>query len=94
MISVKSKIIKKQNLIESNFQDCIMLYDSANGKYYVLNEIGSIIWGLLEEKNSIEISEILHRIMLIYPQEVCCVETDVIKFVENMVLKGIALIGG
>lgn len=94
MINSHSVISKKQNLIESNFQDSIMLYDVEKGKYYVLNEIGSLIWGQLEEKKGIAVLDIIEKLILVYPQESYHIEEDVITFIEDMILKEIVHLGG
>ena len=78
MIDINSSISKKQNLVESNFQDCSMLYDIENGKYYVLNEIGSIIWSQLEEKKGKKIACIINSLKLLFPQEANTIEADVL----------------
>nr|WP_296457522.1 PqqD family protein [uncultured Acetatifactor sp.] len=94
MIDINSVISKKQNLIESNFQDCIMLYDVEEGKYYVLNEMGSIIWSQLEEKQGKEIKAIIENIKLLFPQKIDSIERDAITFVESMLSKRIVYLRG
>ena len=92
-MEVRTKIQRKHKLIESNFEDCIMLYDIEEGKYYVLNSLGSIIWGHLNEEIGTDIWEIIDTVRELYPG-VDSIEEDVSKFIENMVERGIVLRNG
>ena len=53
-----SHVQRKHNLLETNFEDCSMLYDVEVGRYYVLNNVGSVIWGQINEKVGIDIEKI------------------------------------
>lgn len=81
-------------MVESNFQDCMMLYDIEDGKYYVLNEVGSIIWGFLEEKIGVQVKLIIDKLSLLFPNENSRIESDAIEFIEFMLSKGIIQLGG
>lgn len=89
-MEIKSMIQRKHNLIESNFEDCIMLYDIEEGKYYILNNLGSIIWGHLNEGKGTIISTIVDSISALYPQA-DSIEMDILQFIDILVEKGIIL---
>lgn len=93
MIETNFKIQKKHNIIESNFQDCVMLYDLETGKYFVLNEVGSLVWGQIEEKEGKIISEIIDNIASIYSNNNQQIKNDIIQFIETMIEKEIVLLG-
>lgn len=93
MVSINSLIQKKTNIIESNFEDCIMIYDIENSNYYVLNKVGSIIWGLLKENQGEQIQDIINILISLYPSN-NNIKIDVLQFVDLMLKKGIILIGG
>jgi len=83
---------KKHNLLESNFEDCAMLYDVEVGRYYVLNNVGSLVWGQINEKVGIAIETIIGNMQALYPS-IETIEQDVILFNEEAVEKGIILLG-
>lgn len=83
---------KKHNLLESNFEDCSMLYDLESGGYYVLNNVGTIIWGMLDEQIGIDVEQIIVKIKCLYPT-IDTIEYDVMKFLRYAQDKGIVLLG-
>ena len=85
-----SHVQRKHNLLETNFEDCSMLYDVEVGRYYVLNNVGSVIWGQINEKVGIDIETIVRNVQAMYPT-IKTVERDVKVFIEEAVDKGIIL---
>lgn len=83
---------KKHNLLESNFEDCSMLYDLEAGRYYVLNNLGSVIWGLLDEQIGIDVEQIIMKVQTLYPM-IETIEHDVTEFLQYAQDKGIVLFG-
>lgn len=88
----KTLVQKKHNLLESNFEDCSMLYDVEVGRYYVLNSVGSEIWGQINEKVGIDIEAIIGNMQVLYPT-IETIEQDVVLFIENAREKGLILFG-
>ena len=81
-MNIKSKITLSKNVFAQEIGDETIILDSVTQEYFSTNEIGKVIWSLLEEKKSLE--EIKAEMLDMYevPQEQ--LEKDVLNFLQAL----------
>jgi hypothetical protein len=86
-VNIKSKITLSKNVFAQEIDDETIILDSTTQEYFSLNEIGKVIWSLLEEKNNLE--EIKAEMLEMYevPQEQ--IEKDLLNFIQALEQKGL-----
>ena len=86
-MNIKSKITLSKNVFAQEIDDETIILDSQTQEYFSLNEIGKVIWSLLEQNNQLE--EIKAEMLEMYevPQEQ--LEKDLLNFVQALGAKGL-----
>lgn len=89
-LSLQSIIARNPEIITSEIDDEIVMMSIEEGKYFGLNAIGSAIWGLLEQEQSIEaiIAALLKRFDV---SEVQC-QAESLSFIKDMIGKNTLLV--
>ncbi|NCB12077.1 MAG: PqqD family protein [Erysipelotrichia bacterium] len=87
MMNIKSKITLSKNVFAQEIDDETIILDSQTQEYFSLNEIGKVIWSLLEQNNQLE--EIKAEMLEMYevPQEQ--LEKDLLNFIQALGAKGL-----
>ena len=86
-MNIKSKITLSKNVFAQEIDEETIILDSETQEYFSINEIGKVIWSLLEEKKSLE--EIKAEMLDMYevPQEQ--LEKDLLNFLQALEQKGL-----
>lgn len=86
-MNIKSKITLSKNVFAQEIDDETIILDSVTQEYFSINEIGKVIWSLIEEKKNLE--EIKAEMLDMYevPQEQ--LEKDVLNFLQALEQKGL-----
>ena len=86
-MNIKSKITLSKNVFAQEIDDETIILDSVTQEYFSINEIGKVIWSLLEEKKNLE--EIKAEMLDMYevPQEQ--IEKDLLNFIQALEQKGL-----
>ena len=53
-MNIKSKITLSKNVFAQEIDEETIILDSVTQEYFSINEIGKVIWSLLEEKKNLE----------------------------------------
>lgn len=75
------KIIEGVLSVEQDGETAIL--DSNNEQYYSLDEVGTLIWALLEQEATFE--EIVHTVMTEYEVEQAECAEDMQQFINEMI---------
>ena len=79
----KTSLITRGNgLVSSNIYGDIVLMNIETGTYYDLDEVGSLIWEILEKPLSV--SDIIAHVLLNYEIDQATCETEVMHFLQNL----------
>ena len=86
-MNIKSKITLSKNVFAQEIDDETIILDSVTQEYFSINEIGKVIWSLIEEKKNLE--EIKAEMLDMYevPQEQ--LEKDLLNFLQTLEQKGL-----
>ena len=86
-MNINSKITLSKNVFAQEIDDETIILDSVTQEYFSINEIGKVIWSLIEEKKNLE--EIKAEMLDMYevPQEQ--LEKDVLNFLQALEQKGL-----
>ena len=86
-MNIKSKITLSKNVFAQEIDEETIILDSVTQEYFSINEIGKVIWSLIEEKKNLE--EIKAEMLDMYevPQEQ--LEKDVLNFLQALQQKGL-----
>ena len=86
-MNIKSKITLSKNVFAQEIDEETIILDSVTQEYFSINEIGKVIWSLIEEKKNLE--EIKAEMLDMYevPQEQ--LEKDVLNFLQALEQKGL-----
>ena len=86
-MNIKSKITLSKNVFAQEIDDETIILDSVTQEYFSINEIGKVIWSLIEEKKNLE--EIKAEMLDMYevPQEQ--IEKDLLNFIQALEQKGL-----
>ena len=84
-MNIKSKITLSKNVFAQEIDEETIILDSTTQEYFSINEIGKVIWSLLEEKKNLE--EIKAEMLDMYevPQEQ--IEKDLLNFIQALAQK-------
>ena len=90
-MNIKSKITLSKNVFAQEIDEETIILDSETQEYFSINEIGKVIWSLIEEKKNLE--EIKAEMLDMYevPQEQ--IEKDLLNFIQALEQKGLIKIG-
>jgi hypothetical protein len=86
-VNIKSKITLSKNVFAQEIDDETIILDSTTQEYFSLNEIGKVIWSLLEEKNNLE--EIKAEMLDMYEVPEEQIEKDLLNFIQALEQKGL-----
>lgn len=67
--------------------DEVLLFNSANGLFFALNEMGAIFWHSMSESSSLQ--EIFNRITEEYEVEEDLLAQDILTFSQTLVQQGL-----
>ena len=86
-MNINSKITLSKNVFAQEIDDETIILDSVTQEYFSINEIGKVIWSLIEEKKNLE--EIKAEMLDMYevPQEQ--IEKDLLNFIQALEQKGL-----
>lgn len=86
-MNIKSKITLSKNVFAQEIDEETIILDSVTQEYFSINEIGKVIWSLIEEKKNLE--EIKAEMLDMYevPQEQ--IEKDLLNFIQALEQKGL-----
>ncbi len=86
-MNIKSKITLSKNVFAQEIDEETIILDSETQEYFSINEIGKVIWSLIEEKKNLE--EIKAEMLDMYevPQEQ--IEKDLLNFIQALEQKGL-----
>ena len=81
-MNIKSKITLSKNVFAQEIDEETIILDSETQEYFSINEIGKVIWSLIEEKKNLE--EIKAEMLDMYevPQEQ--IEKDLLNFIQAL----------
>jgi len=89
-MTLDTKITIPDTLFLQTVDDEIILLDTNTQEYFALNEVGSIIWNILEEEKNLRK---VHQIILdMYEIDEKQVESDILKFIESLKEKKLILV--
>ena len=90
-MNIKSEITLSKNVFAQEIDEETIILDSETQEYFSINEIGKVIWSLIEEKKNLE--EIKAEMLDMYevPQEQ--IEKDLLNFIQALEQKGLIKIG-
>jgi hypothetical protein len=88
-LSIHTTLARNSEIISSKIDDEVIMMSIEEGKYFGLDSIGSIIWELLEESNSLK--EILPQLISEFEvsEEQC--QKDCMTFILDMLDKKVLI---
>ena len=86
-MNIKSKITLSKNVFAQEIDDETIILDSETQEYFSINEIGKVIWSLLEEKKNLE--EIKAEMLDMYEVPEEQIEKDLLNFIQALEQKGL-----
>ena len=86
-MNIKSKVTLSKNVFAQEIDEETIILDSVTQEYFSINEIGKVIWSLIEGKMNLE--EIKAKMLDMYevPQEQ--IEKDLLNFIQALEQKGL-----
>lgn len=82
IISIESRVQQKVGLDSSDMDGEIVMMNMETGKYYCFNSVGSKIWKLIDEKQSVK--DIVSKLISEFEVEPEVCESEVIKFLNGI----------
>ena len=86
-MNIKSKITLSKNVFAQEIDEETIILDSETQEYFSINEIGKVIWSLIEEKKNLE--EIKAEMLDMYEVPEEQLEKDVLNFLQALEQKGL-----
>ena len=86
-MNIKSKITLSKNVFAQEIDEETIILDSVTQEYFSINEIGKVIWSLLEEKKNLE--EIKAEMLDMYEVPEEQIEKDLLNFIQALEQKGL-----
>ena len=90
-MNIKSKITLSKNVFAQEIDEETIILDSETQEYFSINEIGKVIWSLIEEKKNLE--EIKAEMLDMYEVPEEQIEKDLLNFIQALEQKGLIKIG-
>jgi len=78
-----TRLQRNAEMVDSAFDDEVVMMSVENGEYYGLDEIASVIWEKLEQEKSL--SGLLDELLALYDVERDTCKNDVIAFLHSEV---------
>ena len=86
-MNIKSKITLSKNVFAQEIDEETIILDSVTQEYFSINEIGKVIWSLIEEKKNLE--EIKAEMLDMYEVPEEQIEIDLLNFIQALEQKGL-----
>jgi hypothetical protein len=86
-VNIKSKITLSKNVFAQEIDEETIILDSETQEYFSINEIGKVIWSLIEEKKNLE--EIKAEMLDMYEVPEEQIEKDLLNFIQALEQKGL-----
>ena len=86
-MNINSKITLSKNVFAQEIDDETIILDSVTQEYFSINEIGKVIWSLIEEKKNLE--EIKAEMLDMYEVPEEQIEKDLLNFIQALEQKGL-----
>ena len=84
-MNIKSKVTLSKNVFAQEIDEETIILDSETQEYFSLNEIGKVIWGLLERNKQLE--EIKAEMLDMYEVPADQIEIDLLNFIQALAAK-------
>lgn len=84
-MNIKSKITLSKNVFAQEIDEETIILDSETQEYFSINEIGKVIWSLIEEKKNLE--EIKAEMLDMYEVPEEQIEKDLLNFIQALAQK-------
>ena len=81
-MNIKSKITLSKNVFAQEIDEETIILDSVTQEYFSINEIGKVIWSLIEEKKNLE--EIKAEMLDMYEVPEEQIEKDLLNFIQAL----------
>ncbi len=81
-MNIKSKITLSKNVFAQEIDEETIILDSETQEYFSINEIGKVIWSLIEEKKNLE--EIKAEMLDMYEVPEEQIEKDLLNFIQAL----------
>lgn len=83
-MDLKGKMIVRNNNIETaEMGEEVGMLDVETGNYYILNEIGTDIWSLIEKPVAFE--QLIDKLRMIYDVDYETCEIESLEFIKEMI---------
>lgn len=83
-MDLKGKMIVRNNNIETaEMGEEVGMLDVETGNYYILNEIGTDIWSLIEKPVAFE--QLIDKLRMIYDVDYETCEVESLEFIKEMI---------
>jgi hypothetical protein len=89
-ISMKSKVIRKNEPIAEPIDDELVMADIDRGKYYGMNSIAAAIWQNLETKISVE--DLCKRLCETYDVTTGQCSSEVLDFLKDLEARSLIIV--
>ena len=86
-MNIKSKITLSKNVFAQEIDEETIILDSETQEYFSINEIGKVIWSLIEEKKNL--AEIKAEMLDMYEVPEEQLEKDLLNFIQALEQKGL-----
>ena len=86
-MNINSKITLSTNVFAQEIDEETIILDSVTQEYFSINEIGKVIWSLIEEKKNLE--EIKAEMLDMYEVPEEQIEKDLLNFIQALEQKGL-----
>ena len=86
-MNIKSKITLSKNVFAQEIDEETIILDSETQEYFSINEIGKVIWSLIEEKKNLE--EIKAEMLDMYEVPEEQLEKDLLNSLQALEQKGL-----
>ena len=84
-MNIKSKVTLSKNVFAQEIDEETIILDSETQEYFSLNEIGKVIWSLLERNKQLE--EIKAEMLDMYEVPADQIEKDLLNFIQALAAK-------
>ena len=81
-MNIKSKITLSKNVFAQEIDEETIILDSETQEYFSINEIGKVIWSLIEEKKNL--AEIKAEMLDMYEVPEEQIEKDLLNFIQAL----------
>ncbi|GIM28732.1 hypothetical protein CPJCM30710_13980 [Clostridium polyendosporum] len=81
-LDIDTVVVKKSGIDTTDIDGEKAMMDLDNGRYFILNEVGSSIWDIISEPCSVR--EIVSHLMKEYDVDAATCEHSTLKFLEEL----------